>query len=113
MVMVVFQDDDLVLARCDSLDLDVVWRSRFELRCDAFRHGGYGDDIRLDDVNRSGDGDVCAMCEYSDDSYDNLSKCSGDSSVDSNPNTKANDKLRMLATKTNRILRDGLYNEVR
>jgi hypothetical protein len=56
---------------------------------------------------------VCAMCEYSDDSYDNLSKCSGDSSEDSSPNTKANDKLRRLATKTNRILRDGLCNEVR
>ena len=113
MVMVVFRDDDLVLARCDSLDLDVVWHSRCELRCDAFRHGGYGDDIRLDDGNRSGDGDVCAMCEYSDDSYDNLSKCSGDSSVDSSPNTKANDRLRRLATKTNRILRDELCNEVR
>jgi hypothetical protein len=56
---------------------------------------------------------VCAMCEYSDDNYDNLSKCSGDSSVDSNPNTKANDRLRRLATKTNRILRDGLCSEVR
>ena len=88
MVMVVFQDDDLVLARCDSLDLDVVWHSRCELRCDAFRHGGYGDDIRLDDGNRSGDGDVCAMCEYSDDSYDNLSMCNDGNSVDSDSNTK-------------------------
>ena len=113
MVMVVFRDDDLVLARCDSLDLDVVWHSRCELRCDAFRHGGYGDDIRLDDGNRSGDDDLCTICGYGDDSYDNLSRCSGDNNVDNSPNTKVNDKQRMLATKTNRILRDGLCNEVR
>ena len=77
----------------DSLDLDVVWHSRCELWCDAFRHGGDGDDIRLDDGNRSGDGDVCAMCEYDDDNYDNLSRCGGDNNVGNNPNTKVNDKL--------------------
>ena len=96
----------------DSLDLDVVWHSRCELRCDAFRHGGYGDDIQLDDGNRSGDGDVYAICEYSDDNYDNLSMCSGDSSVDSNPNTKANDRLRMLATRTSQRSQDELRSVV-
>ena len=81
------------------------------LLCDAFQHDGCDDDIRLDDGNHNDDDDY-AMCGYDDDNYDNLSMCSDDSNVDNNPNTKANDKLHKLATRTNRILQDELHNAV-
>ena len=82
------------------------------LLCDAFQHDGCDDDIRLDDENHNDDDDAYAMCGYNDDNYDNLSMRSDDNNVDNNPNTKANDKLHRLATRTNRILRDELHNAV-
>lgn len=106
------RDDDLALVQCDSLDLGDVSHNHFELCYDAFLYDDDYDDNLQDDENRNDGDDAYAMCGYNDDNYDNLSMRSDDNNVDSNPNTKANDKLHMLATKTNRILQDELHNAV-
>ena len=46
MVMVVFQDDDLALARCDSLDLDDELHNRCVRLYDAIPHGECDGDNR-------------------------------------------------------------------
>lgn len=92
-----------MLVEHDSLDLGDGLHSRYERLRDTSRHAVVLVRDALGGRIHNGCYDVYAMCECDDDNCDSLSIRDGDSRLDSSPNTKLSDKLRMLATRTNQI----------